>query len=117
MIPVIIQKRGAVHLDEADERTAANILLDTGLNPPRAVLELVPESVARENTILPLRLDGETLYVAAANPDNIDVRDKLTFILNKNIRFETHPRIDIQAAINRHYGHTETESVDAMLTE
>jgi hypothetical protein len=117
MIPVIIQKRGAVHLDEADERTAANILLDSGLNPPRAVLELVPESVARENTILPLRLDGETLTVAAVNPDNIDVRDKLTFILNKKIRFETHPRVDIHAAINRHYGTDQTRSVDSMIAD
>ncbi len=117
MIPVIIQKRGAVHLDEADERTAANFLLDSGLHPPRAVLELVPESVARENTILPLRLNGETLTVAAVNANNIELRDRLTFILNKNIRFEPHPRVDILTAINRLYGRSETEGIDSMLTE
>jgi hypothetical protein len=114
MIPVIIQKRGAVHLaDEDREAPAAGPLP----NPPPHVLELIPAAVARENLVLPLRLDGETLYVAAADPDNLLVADKLTFILNKKVRLVGYPRHDIQSAINRHYGRTETESVDSMLCE
>src|SRR5437879_127330 len=122
MIPVIIQKRGAVHLADEDESAAANILLESPSvvplpEPPRAVLELVPESVARENIVLPVRLDGDTLYVAAADPNDLLVADKLTFILNKKVKLVRYPRAPLQAAINRHYGRTKTEPVDSMLRE
>src|SRR5690242_4980657 len=127
MIPVIIQKRGAVHLADQDESAAADILLEPPATPPtsnilrhvrdRSVLELVPESVARANLVFPLRLEGETLVVAAADPNNILVRDQLTFILNKKIRLVPLPRDEIIAAINEHYGQTETESVSSLLCE
>ena len=119
MIPKLIQKQGALHL--ADEDAAAEVLLAAPSvvplpDPPRHVLELVPESVARENVVLPVRLDGDTLFVAAADPDNLLVSDKLTFILNKKVRLVRWPRETIVAAINRHYGQTRTESVSSMLT-
>jgi hypothetical protein len=121
MIPVIIQKRGAVHLADQEESTAAQQLLESPSVVPlpniaRAVIELVPESVARENLILPVRLEGDTLFVAAADPNNLLVADKLSFILNKTVRLVRYPRAQILDAINRHYGHTETQSVDSMLT-
>lgn len=118
MIPTLIQRRGAQHLAEEE---AARVLSSTddapALDPPRAVLELVPESVARENNVLPLRLEGRTLVVAVAAPSDILLRDKLSFLLNRNIQFVAHPLADIQNAINQHYGRSETESVDSMLVE
>ncbi|MCI0701920.1 MAG: hypothetical protein L0241_12635, partial [Planctomycetia bacterium] len=87
------------------------------LTAPPAIVELIPESVARENLVFPLRLEGPVLYVAAVDPGDLMIRDKLTFILNKDIRLVRHPREHIQEAINRHYGRTETESVDSMLVE
>jgi hypothetical protein len=113
VIPAIIHKRGAVHLDaEAGEPSAGPLP-----TPPQAVLELVPESVARENLVLPVRLDGETLWVAAADPNDLMVADKLTFILNKKVRLVGYPRAALIKAINDHYGHSETQSVDSMLCE
>lgn len=121
MMPVILQKRGAVHLDDAAESVAAEFLLSeergVPINPDRAVIELIPESVARENFIVPLRLQNGTLLVATANPHDLLLRDKLTFIINKPIRLIGCPRIDILRAMNRCYGRTETESVDSMLCE
>lgn len=115
MIPAIIHKRGAVHLDaQAEAEEPSVVPLPT---PPKHVLELVPESVARENLVLPCRLDGDTLWVAAADPNDLMVADKLTFILNKKIRLVGYPRNALQAAINEHYGQAETESVDSMLCE
>jgi hypothetical protein len=111
VIPELIKKRGAVHLADEDGPAVP------GLDPPRAVLELVPESVARENLILPLALDGETLTVAAADPGNLLVADKLSFILNKKVKLVAAPREAIRAAIDRHYGRAETEAVDSMLCE
>jgi len=113
VIPDIIHKRGAVHL-AAEAAEPSIIPLPT---PPPHVLELVPESVARENVVLPVRLDGETLWVAAADPNNLSVADKLTFILNKKIRLVGYPRVLLLKAINEHYGQTETESVDSYLME
>ena len=70
-----------------------------------------------ENVVIPLRLQGDTLFLAAADPDDILLADKLTFILNKKIRLVRYPRQQLLEAINRHYGQAETESVSSMLTE
>lgn len=113
MIPKLIQKQGAVHLADESEEAPSMPLPD----PPRAVLELVPESVARENLIFPIRFVNDTLFVAAADPNDLLVSDKLTFILNKKVRLVGTPRARIFQAIRKHYGETQTESVDSMLVE
>lgn len=89
----------------------------TEVEIPKAVIELVPESVARENLVLPLALDGNTLTVATSDPANYDAVQKLEFILNKTILPVLATREQIQEALNRYYGQTETESVDSMLVE
>jgi type IV pilus assembly protein PilB len=87
------------------------------LEIPKAVVELVPESVARENVVLPLSLEGNTLKIITADPTNYDTIQKLQFILNKDIVPVLAVQEQIQEAINRNYGQTETESVDSMLVE
>jgi type IV pilus assembly protein PilB len=82
-----------------------------------AVIELVPESVARENMVIPLTLDEDSLVVAVSDPMAVEVLDKLRFILNRDIKVCIAPVDSIQTAINRHYGQSETESVDSMLQE
>lgn len=84
---------------------------------PQSVIELVPESVARENVVIPLMLDGEALVVVISDPLKYEVLDKLHFILNRDVRPAMAGVEAIQAAINRHYGQSETESVDSMLQE
>jgi type IV pilus assembly protein PilB len=87
------------------------------LEIPKAVIELVPESVARENIVLPLSLEGNTLKIITADPTNYDTIQKLQFILNKDIVPVLAISDQITEAINRNYGQTETESVDSMLVE
>jgi type IV pilus assembly protein PilB len=84
---------------------------------PKSVIELVPESVARENVVLPLSLDGNVLKIITSDPTNYDVIQKLTFILNKDVQPVLADHEQIREAINRHYGQTETESMDSMLVE
>src|SRR5258708_2140820 len=84
---------------------------------PQSVVEMVPESVARENRVLPLSVEGNVLKIITSEPDNYDVLQKLQFILNKDIQPVLADREQIVAAINRHYGQTETESVDSMIAE
>jgi len=71
---------------------------------PPAVVELVPESVARENVILPMAKDDESLKVIVSDPNDLDTLDKLRFILNCKVDIALAPREDIVDASNRHYG-------------
>ncbi len=81
------------------------------------VVELVPESVARENAILPLSEDDGMLRIIASDPSDYDTIEKLRFILNKRIETTLAPRDAILAAINRYYGQAVAESVDSMIQD
>jgi type IV pilus assembly protein PilB len=89
----------------------------TEVTIPAAVVELVPESVARENIVLPLAQENGALKIIMSDPSDFDTVQKLQFILNKDIQPVLAPREQIVEAINRHYGQSETESVDSMLAE
>lgn len=82
-----------------------------------SVVELVPESVARENVIIPLGKDNGALKIVASDPEDLGIIDKLRFILNQEIELALAPREAIIQAINRHYGQSETQSVDSIMQE
>jgi type IV pilus assembly protein PilB len=88
-----------------------------GITIPPAVVELVPESVARENHVIPLSHENNTLQIVMSDPNDLDTLEKLRFILNKDVSPVLADREEIIAAINSHYGQSETESVDSMLSE
>lgn len=92
--------------------------IDLGaIEVPAEVIGLVPESVARENQVLPLRFEGDSLIVAINDPMNFAVLDKLRFILNKDVKCEVASADSILSAINRYYGAGGGESVDSMIAE
>jgi type IV pilus assembly protein PilB len=84
---------------------------------PNDVIELMPESVARENVVLPYIDDGSQLTVLISNPRDVDTMDKLRFILNRDIRIALATRASILESINRLYGQMEGESADSILQE
>ena len=86
---------------------------------PPSVIELVPESLARENTVMPLAQENGAIKVIMHDPMNFDTIDKLRFVLNREIEIALAPKEAIVEAINKYYGSTsgETESVDSMLQE
>ncbi|MCC6123935.1 MAG: Flp pilus assembly complex ATPase component TadA [Pirellulales bacterium] len=84
---------------------------------PPSVVELVPESVARENAVIPLARSDDALTVIISDPDDYETIEKLRFILNLPIEVALAPRDSILEAINRHYGQTVGESADSMLQE
>ncbi|HEX4149661.1 MAG TPA: type II/IV secretion system protein, partial [Pirellulales bacterium] len=71
---------------------------------PPAVIELLSESVARENTVLPLANVDGALKVVVVDPLDLDLQDKLRFILNRKVDIALSTREGIAAAINRCYG-------------
>jgi type IV pilus assembly protein PilB len=84
---------------------------------PESIIELVPESVARENAILPLAEEEDALKVIVSDPYDIDTVEKLRFILNRRIEIALAPRDKILEAINKYYSQVEGESADSVLQE
>src|ERR1035437_4581654 len=84
---------------------------------PASVIELVPESLARENNVMPLAAEGASIKVIMHDPMDFETIDKLRFVLNKEIDVALAPKEAIVEAINKYYGGTtsETEAVDSML--
>jgi hypothetical protein len=79
----------------------------TDVTIPPSVIALVPESVARENVILPISQEGGALKIAMSDPTDFDTMQKLQFIMNRDIHPVLSPREQIIEAIDRHYGRTE----------
>src|SRR6476620_980453 len=84
---------------------------------PENIIELVPESVARENAILPLAEEDDALKVIVSDPYDIDTVEKLRFILNRRIEIALAPRDKIIEAINKDYPKIEGESADYVLQQ
>ncbi len=86
---------------------------------PASVIELVPESLARENIVMPLAQESGVIRVIMHDPLDFETIDKLRFVLNREIEVSLAPKEAIVEAINKYYGSssTETESVDSMLQE
>ncbi len=86
---------------------------------PLSVIELVPESLARENIVMPLAQVNGTIKVIMHDPLGFETIEKLRFVLNREIEVALAPKEAIVEAINKYYGAAsgETESVDSMLQE
>jgi type IV pilus assembly protein PilB len=84
---------------------------------PDEVIQLVPESVAREQNVIPISEDGDALKVLISDPLAFETIEKLRFILNRRIETALAPRQNIAEAINRYYGQVEGESADSMMQE
>lgn len=84
---------------------------------PESIVELVPETIARENITIPLSEEGDALRVILADPMDVETVEKLRFILNRQIQIALAPRASILEAINRYYGQFDGESADSMLQE
>jgi Ca-activated chloride channel family protein len=107
-------------IEECEEREEEIEAIDSlaDVNMPKSVIEQIPESVARENQVLPLSDDGNgTLHVLMSNPHDQDAIEKLRFILDKKIVPVQAPAAELKEAIDRHFDGKDQESVDSMLTE
>ncbi len=90
-------------------------LKDVAIRP--AIVELISESIARENCVLPYEEDGDALVVVVSDPDDVEVFEKLRFILQRPIEAVISSREAIQEAVNLHYGQNVGESADSMIQE
>ena len=84
---------------------------------PEQIIELMPESVARENAVLPIAEQDTRLKICMSDPTDVDTIEKLRFILNRDVAISVAPRANILETINRVYGQIEGESADSILQE
>lgn len=82
----------------------------------RSLLELVPESVAREYRVLPMGvLEDSSILFAAAEPTVPELVERLSFTLNCLSVIVRAQETGVAACLDRNYGSTETEAVDSVL--
>ncbi len=85
---------------------------------PESVIELMPETVARENAVIPMAETGTGgLKVLMSDPNDVDTIENLRFILNRDVSVAIAPKSMIILAINNSYGQMEGESADSILQE
>ncbi|MBI4298656.1 MAG: type II/IV secretion system protein [Chloroflexi bacterium] len=66
-------------------------------------VKLVPENVARENNIMPLQVEGESLRVAMEEPQDVETISRLSAITGKRIKPVLPLRGSISELISSHY--------------
>lgn len=93
---------------------AARFTVDLdGFEVPPATLDVVPESVCRENLVLPLASAGNFLFVAIHPPPCGDTLQTLEFILNRHLLGVSAAADQIRAALDRHFGEENVEHIDS----
>lgn len=75
----------------------------SAIDPPAEALKLIPVSVARRDLAVPVRLDGKSLVVAMAKPQNVQILDELQFKTGMKIVPRFAFQEEIGAAIGRLY--------------
>jgi type IV pilus assembly protein PilB len=74
--------------------------------PSPEALSLIPVSVARRETLLPLKRDGQELTVAMADPLNVFVIDDLRIMTGCEVKVVVASEGELRAAIESSYGET-----------
>jgi type IV pilus assembly protein PilB len=68
-----------------------------------AVIQLIPEEVARKHTVLPVNRAGSTLIMATADPSNIFAIDDIKFLTGYNVEVVVASEDSIKRSIDKHY--------------
>lgn len=80
-----------------------------GIRIPAAVIEIVPECIARENLIVPIASQDGTLTIAMTDPNESDAIAKFQFIFNTRIAVQVATASAINHAINQYYADKEDD--------
>ena len=81
-----------------------------------ALLELIPQAIAKRQNIVPINRLNRRIIVASAEPLDFNTLDNLRFLLGSDIDYVLATRDALQEMLNRCYGSVE-ESVDTLLSE
>ena len=82
----------------------------------KAVLRIMPSSVARMYRAVPVSIAGSTVTVAVMDPYNAQLIGELSFILGKDVQLAVAPSKQIEDTITRFFGE-ESESLKDVLED
>ena len=66
-------------------------------------LRLIPEAIARKYDLIPLRIEGDSLVLAMADPDNLYAIEDVRVLSRMKVKILRAALMDIRGAINLHY--------------
>ncbi|HZO87949.1 MAG TPA: ATPase, T2SS/T4P/T4SS family [Chthonomonadaceae bacterium] len=72
--------------------------------PEQSAINVVPEHIAKRHNVLPVKKDGNTLYVAMADTNNLTAADDLRLVSRCQVRAVLGVPDQIEEAIGRYYG-------------
>jgi general secretion pathway protein E len=72
-----------------------------------SVLRLVPESIARKASVIPLTLTGDTILLAMAYPEDVQTIRDIATRVGKRVKVVHAPAVEINNAINLYYRSSE----------
>jgi type IV pilus assembly protein PilB len=77
--------------------------LDKNVQVP-AALDLVPEKIIKDEKVLPMKKEGNRLKIIISDPLDLELQDKLRFLLNMELDCALAPRSKIQRFIDTFLG-------------
>ena len=81
---------------------------------PESVLSLIPEKLSRKYSLIPIRKKDEKLFVAIADPLDINALNDLRFVTQRPISIFISLRSEILAAIDRSYARDRTYKLNGL---
>ena len=72
--------------------------------PEQAAIGLIPDHVARRHNVIPIKKDGNILYVAMADTNNLQAQDDLRLMSRSQVKGVIAAPSQIQDAIATYYG-------------
>ena len=85
------------------------ITLDNEI-PVRELSDLLPREACESGCLVPVRVDGNNLFLAMADPLNLDRVDYISFTTRKNVTTLLASLCDIEKAIKRLYDESDVEA-------
>ncbi|MDE2125470.1 MAG: Flp pilus assembly complex ATPase component TadA [Armatimonadetes bacterium] len=85
----------------------------TVFKPEQSALNVVPEHIAKRYTVLPVKKDGGTLYVAMADTNNLEATDDLRLVSRCQIKTVLAVPEHLEDAIGRLYTGTQVDLASA----
>jgi type IV pilus assembly protein PilB len=84
------------------------------LDIAKDVLRIIPATVARMYSTVPIRIQGNTVTLVVLDPFNPQLAEELSFVLGKDVQLAIAPSKQIAEAVGRYYAE-ESESLKEVL--
>src|SRR5450755_3204276 len=98
------------------EQLSLHAVTLTDVHISKEVLGMVTAPMAQMYRIIPIEFDGETMTVAACDPQNLHVQDELRTFLGFNIKVVVSTEPAMNSSLERYYGES-TESVESIVSD